>query len=170
MSGNDIVSPSRNPVASGIALLLFVGGCLAVSAAGGLITRASVDTWYATLLKPELTPPNWVFPAVWTTIFVLMAIAAWRIWRAAGWRRGRSAFVLFGAQLALNLGWSALFFGLQMIGAALFEAVALLALVIATLVAFWKIDRVAGALLVPYALWVGYAVFLTAMLWRLNPV
>ena len=139
----------------------------AVGGIGGWVTAGSVTSWYPTLTKPPFNPPDWVFGPVWTTLYVLMAFAAWRVWRNLGTLRHR-AFALYGLQLALNLLWSLLFFGAHWPGAALLDIAALLAALIATLVAFGRIDRVAGLCLVPYALWVGFAAALNASIWWLN--
>jgi tryptophan-rich sensory protein len=146
----------------------FVAGCLAVSAVGGAITATSVGTWYPTLVKPSFTPPDWMFPPVWTALFVFMGVAGWRIWRRVGWTLGRTALAAFAGQLLLNLGWSFLFFGLQWIGAALAEILVLLAAILWTLARFSRIDKVAALFLVPYALWVGFAAVLTAAIWLNN--
>lgn len=142
--------------------------CLAVSALGAAATASSVNTWYPTLAKPFFNPPKWVFAPVWSTLYFMMAIAAWRIWRNPGPGRARKAVVLFCIQLALNLGWSLLFFGMRNIGGALVEIVILLIAIIATTAAFWRHDRLAGMLMLPYAAWVSYATVLNAALWRLN--
>jgi benzodiazapine receptor len=149
------------------ALAGFVALCLGVGAAGALATATSVDTWYPTLAKPAFNPPNWVFGPVWTTLYVLMAYAAWRVWRsgAAGARLALGAWAL---QLALNLCWSLVFFGLRAIGAALAEILVLLAAIALTAFLSWRIDRVAGALFAPYLAWVAFAAVLNAALWRLN--
>jgi len=97
-----------------------------------------------------------------------MAVAGWRVWRGHGLRGARGAMTLFGAQLALNLGWSILFFGFRSIGAALAEVVILLLAILATTAAFWRRDRLAGMLFVPYAGWVAFATLLNAALWRMN--
>ena len=149
-------------------LAAFLALCLAVSAIGGAVTATSVGGWYQTLHKPSFNPPDWIFAPVWTTLYLMMAVAGWRVWRAHGLRRARAAMTLFGAQLVLNLGWSILFFGFRSIGAALAEVVVLLVAILATTAAFWRHDRLAGALFVPYAAWVAYATLLNAALWRLN--
>jgi len=151
-----------------VGLVGFVVGCLAVSAVGGAITSSSVGTWYPTLTKPPFTPPDWLFPPVWTAIFILMGVAAWRVWRQAGWPGSRLALGVFGIQLLLNVAWSFLFFGMHWIGAALAEIVVLLAAIIWTLAHFSRIDRPSALLLVPYALWVGFATVLTAAIWLQN--
>lgn len=150
------------------ALALFVIVCLAVAAAGGAITADSVDTWYPTLVKPPFNPPDWVFAPVWTTLYICMAVAAWRVWRTPASRARRDALLLFAVQLVLNLAWSALFFGLQRVGAASIEIVVLLIAIAATGLAFRRIDRLAGLLFVPYLLWVAFASALTFSIWWLN--
>lgn len=162
--------PSDHPMTSKRALMGLIGFlalCLAVSAIGGAITATTINSWYPTLVKPLFTPPGWIFPPVWTTLFVMMAVAAWRVWRQNAGKPGRAlgAFVL---QLGLNLAWSFLFFGLQMIGAALVEMVILLAAIVWTIRLFTAVDRPAALLLVPYALWVGFATVLTATIWLNN--
>lgn len=149
-------------------LVVFLVLCLAVSGIGGAITATSVGTWYQTLQKPPFNPPDWVFAPVWTALYVLMAIAAWRVWRCVRVEAGRKALMVFAVQLGLNLAWSFLFFGLQRVGLALFEVTILLLAIIANTVLFWRIDRLAGALFVPYLLWVAYAAVLNASLWFLN--
>ena len=133
-----------------------------------MATATSVGTWYPTLAKPAFNPPNWMFAPVWTALFFMMAIAAWRVWRRDGLRKARWALMLFALQLALNLSWSIVFFGLRSIGWALVEIVALLLAILATTLVFWQRDRVAGMLFIPYAAWVAFATVLNAAIWRLN--
>jgi len=149
-------------------LLAFLVICLGISVAGGTATASSVGTWYQTLQKPFFNPPNWLFAPVWTALYIMMAIAGWRVWRAHGLRGARAAMALFAVQLALNLAWSFLFFGYRMIGAALIEIILLLMAILVTTVLFWKRDRLAGMLFVPYAGWVAFATILNFALWRLN--
>ncbi len=151
-----------------IGLVLFLALCLAVSGIGGAITATSVDTWYQSLQKPPFNPPDWIFAPVWTALYVMMAIAGWRVWRRDGIESRRSALALFAVQLGLNLAWSLVFFGLQRIGLAFAEIVILLIAIIANTIMFWRIDRLAGVLFVPYALWVAYAAVLNGALWVLN--
>ncbi len=150
------------------ALAGFVLLCLAVAGLGGLATSSSVDTWYPTLVKPRFNPPDWIFGPVWTVLYLLMAIAAWRVWRLPPSRPRSVALAAFGLQLALNLGWSVLFFGLQSPGAALVEIVLLLGAIAWTTRLFLRQDRVAGFLFVPYLLWVAFASVLNASIWLLN--
>lgn len=147
------------------ALALSLIACFAVSAAGGAITAEPVKTWYPGLVKPPLTPPDLAFPIVWTLLYAMMAVAAWLVWRRAGWR---SAHILFGIQLLLNLGWSALFFGLQNPALALIEITALWLAIAGTLAAFRPYDRIAALLLLPYLAWVSFAAYLNGAIWWLN--
>jgi tryptophan-rich sensory protein len=151
------------------ALIVFVGLCLAVGALGGWVTAGSVKDWYPTLQKPSFNPPNWIFGPVWTVLYVMMGVAAWRVWCQARGGRARRPLTLFALQLALNLGWSVAFFGLHAIGAAVVVIVALEAAILATILLFRRIDGLAAALLVPYALWVAFATVLNVAIWRLNP-
>lgn len=150
------------------ALLGFLVLCFAVSAGGGAITATSVGTWYQALAKPAFTPPDWVFAPVWSTLYLLMAIAAWRVWLARAEPAARGVLVLFFVQLALNLAWSAIFFGLQRPGWALIELTILVVLVALTARAFWILDRLAGALMAPYVAWALFALALNFEVWRLN--
>lgn len=149
-------------------LIVFLAICFAVSGLGGAITTTSVGTWYQTLAKPPFNPPDWIFPPVWTALFLAMAIAGWLVWRRAGLSGARRAFVLYAVQLALNLGWSVTFFGLRSPGMALIEIVPLIVAIASTGILFFRIDRLAGLLLVPYAAWTGFAALLTASIWWLN--
>jgi len=126
--------------------------------------------WYEALNKPPFTPPEWLFAPVWTTLYILMGIAAFLVWRQ-GLNKGRVriAMALFTVQLALNALWSPIFFGLHLIGAALAEIIMLWAAVIATAACFRIISRQAAVLMYPYVLWVGFAVLLNAAFWVLNP-
>ena len=159
-------APSRSYDIIGLAVFLAI--CLGVSGIGGAVTATSVGSWYQALQKPSFNPPDWVFAPVWTTLYVMIAIAGWWLWRRVGLRPARTAFAVYAVQLALNLAWSILFFSFRMIGAALIEVVVLLAAVLVTQLMFWRQDRVAGLLFVPYAAWVSFAMLLNAALWALN--
>lgn len=149
----------------GVALAGALGVCLGVGALGGTFSAAAVETWYQTLAKPPLNPPDGVFPVVWTALYIAMAFAAWRVWRKVGLGR---ALGWFAVQLALNLGWSWLFFGMRRIDLALVEVVVLLAAIAMTWAAFRRTDRIAGLLFVPYMAWVAFATYLNAGLLALN--
>lgn len=142
---------------------------LIVGAVGGVATARSLPDWYAGLNKPSWNPPNWVFGPVWTILYILMGIALWRILRLGWSAPGVSLAVwAFGLQLALNLAWSLVFFGLRAPGLALIEIIILLAVLVFTLWRFLGLDAVAGWLLVPYVLWSTFATVLNATVWRLN--
>lgn len=143
-------------------LIAFVA-LVAVAAACGSL--ALPDAWYAALAKPSFNPPNAIFAPVWTVLYVLIAVAAWRVWRVAGLC---AAIVLWLVQLACNAIWSPLFFGAHRIDLALADILLLDALVVATTAQFFRRDRIAGWLLVPYLAWIAFATVLTAAIWRLN--
>jgi tryptophan-rich sensory protein len=159
----------RNRLIDILGLALFVVLCLGIGALGASVVATSIDTWYADLAKPSFTPPNEVFGPVWTVLYVLMAVAGWRVWRAADRDTRRGPLTLFALQLALNLGWTVVFFGLQKIGAALATIVVLDVGVVVTTLAFRTIDRPAALLMLPYLAWVGFATVLNVVIWRLNP-
>ncbi len=149
--------------------VLAVGPVALAAALGSLITTPNIPTWYEGLAKPWFTPPNGVFGPAWAVLYLAMAVAAWRIlaWPREEPRRGR-ALAAFYLQLALNAAWSWAFFGLHSPLAGLVVILPLLALILETIRRFRPLDRVAAALLVPYALWVAYATALNAGIWRLN--
>jgi len=153
---------------SGLMLLAFVAVCFAAGAIGGVATSMSVKTWYVELNKPTWNPPSWVFGPVWTVLYVMMAVAAWLVWRRTGFKGGRKPLGLFAWQLVLNAGWSWIFFGLRDPMPAFFELGALWFAIAATAVVFWKTSRVASLLLVPYLLWTTFAGVLNFVIWRLN--
>lgn len=152
-----------------IALAFFMALSLGIGALGAAVVATSVDTWYADLAKPSFTPPDQLFGPVWTALYVLMAVAAWRVWRAADRDTRRGPLTLFALQLALTLGWTVVFFGLQKIGAAVATIVVLDVGVVVTTLAFRPIDRWAGLLMLPYLAWVVFATVLNIAIWRLNP-
>jgi benzodiazapine receptor len=138
-----------------------------VAVIGGLATASSVTSWYVGLNKPSFNPPNWVFGPAWTALYILMAVAAWRVWRR-GAGRASAALGLYAVQLALNGAWSVIFFGLRQPALALADISALLVLILAAAVAFWRIDRGAGLMMIPYIAWVSFALALNLEIWRLN--
>lgn len=123
--------------------------------------------WYQSLVKSAWIPPAWVFGPVWTTLYLVMGVAAWRVWRETHARR-EQALRLWWIQLFLNALWSPLFFGWHRLDLALLEILVLLGFIAATARHFWHIDRGAGLLLIPYLAWVGFASFLNFTLWQLN--
>jgi tryptophan-rich sensory protein len=151
-----------------LGLGVFVAVCLAVSAVGGWVTAGSVGTWYRTLQKPWFNPPDALFAPVWTALYLMIAVAGWRVWRVRGLVGAGTPMAAYATQLALNLAWSFLFFGARAIGLALVEIVLLLAAILVNLLLFWRIDRLSAMLLVPYTAWVAFATVLNFALWRLN--
>ena len=151
----------------GLAAWLGITGLAAAVAAAGSVTA---DTFYAQLALPAWAPPAWVFGPVWTTLYAIMGIAAWLVWRARGFGRALSALLLYLLQLGVNVLWSWLFFHWHLGLLALADILLLLTLVLATMIAFWRIHAPAGWLLVPYFLWVGFASALNYAIWQLNPL
>lgn len=137
---------------------------VAVAAAFGSLSRP--DEWYRALVKPSFNPPDALFAPVWTILYAGIAVAGWRVYRRVGWDYSLG---LWGIQLALNAAWTPLFFGAHRIDLALVDIALLDVFVVATLVAFFRRDRIAAWLLVPYLGWIAFATLLTATLLRLNP-
>jgi benzodiazapine receptor len=160
---------NKPPVRSVGLLLLCIALPLLAGAIGSLYTMSSIPTWYATLNKPAFTPLNWVFGPVWTTLYVMMGISLYLVVRggldAAPVRQG---VFLFAAQLVLNTLWSVAFFGMRSPFLGLVTILALIALVTATIFAFYRVSRPAAWLLVPYLCWGCFATALNAMVWVLN--
>lgn len=148
-------------------IILTLGGFIALSFSPGITGWLfPPGPWYAALAKPSWNPPNWLFGPAWTFLYVSMGVAAFLIWRLPSSRARTTALSLFVGQLALNALWTPLFFGAHEIGLALAEIVLLDLSVAATLFAFWRVKRVAGAILVPYLAWVTFATALNAsLLW-----
>ena len=142
--------------------------CFATAGIGGAATATSVDTWYQSLAKPDWSPPDWIFGPVWTALYFMMALAAWLVWRQAGWPAAKRPLGWFGVQLALNAGWSVIFFGLQRPGAAFAEILLLWLAIAATTAAFWNRSPAAAGLMFPYLLWTTFAAVLNAAIWRMN--
>jgi len=159
-SAQDPKRTQRRPLYGFLILTLGVG------AVASLITTPAIPTWYAALNKPSFTPPNWLFAPVWTTLYILMAFAAWRVWKKTGLKTPEMA--AFAVQLALNFLWSVLFFGLHRIGAATIEIAVLDVAILVTLLLFLRRDRLAGLLFLPYLAWTLFATALVRDFWRLN--
>lgn len=158
------MSPAKQTV--GLVVLLAV--CLGAAALGSAATVPRIDDWYATLDKPSWTPPSWVFGPVWTVLYIAMAVAAWLVWRQRETGGVRVPLLLFAVQLALNMAWSWLFFGLKSPALGFADIVLLWIAIAATLVAFWGRSRVAGLLLAPYLAWVTFAAALNYSISQLN--
>lgn len=141
-------------------------------AAGAIGAVASVDsgTFYGQLARPPWAPPPWLFSPAWTILYILMGISAWLIWRVNGFRPARTALILFIIQLAANAIWTWIFFVWKQGGLSFYEILMLWALILGTIIAFWRVRPLAGILMIPYLAWVTFASALTFAMWRLNPL
>jgi len=153
---------------SGLGLAAWIVACNLVGLLGALLTDPR-SGWFQALEKPSWNPPSWLFGPVWTTLYVLMGIAAWRVWKTWGFSGARFALGAFAVQLALNSAWTPAFFGAKAPLAALVVISALWLAIVVTILAFWGKDRVAAALLLPYLAWVSFATALNGAIWSLNP-
>jgi tryptophan-rich sensory protein len=151
-----------------LGLVAWLVACVGGGALVGVATAGGDSAWYRELAKPAWTPPSALFAPVWTTLYALMAVAAWRVWREGGWPAHGSPLALFLAQLALNFAWSFLFFGLQRVDWALAEILLLWLLIALTLRPFAAIERAAAWLLLPYLAWVTFAAALNGAIYRLQ--
>ena len=150
-----------------LGLAISMAICFAAAGIGSLLTTPSVGGWYAGIAKPWWTPPNWVFGPVWSTLYAMMAVGAWLVWRRGG-AEIRLALMLFATQLVLNVAWSGLFFALRLPGVAFAEILLLWLAIGATALIFGRISVAAGLLFVPYFAWVSFAAILNLAIWRLN--
>lgn len=152
-----------------VALIVAVLLPLTVGVLGSFATMHSVRTWYPTLVRPSFAPPAWVFGPVWTTLYLMIGVASWLVWRQGFAKPAvRSALVSYGVQLGLNLAWSWLFFGLKRPFLALLDIVVLLVLIGVTTLRFAAVSRGAAVLMVPYLAWVTFATVLNGGFWWLN--
>jgi len=157
----------KNKILKLIAAILV---CEIAGGIGSLFTAPSIPTWYASIQKPAFNPPNWIFAPVWTTLFLLMGISLYLIWeKGLEKKEVKMAFSVFGIQLALNVIWSILFFGLQSPFFAFVEIVLLWIAILVNIIFFYRISKWAGILLIPYIMWVSVAAFLNYSVWVLNP-
>ena len=153
-----------------IKLLISIIVCECAGLIGSIFTTSAIPTWYASLQKPAFTPPNWLFTPAWTTLFLLMGIAAFIIWRKGlDDRQVRTALIIFAIQLVLNILWSIAFFGMEAPLYGLIVIILLWFAILITILSFWKISSAAAWLLVPYILWVSFATALNTSIWLLNP-
>lgn len=136
---------------------------------GSFFTTSAIPTWYATLQRPSFSPPNWLFGPVWVTLYILMGISIYLIWQKIEQNKtARGAMWLFWIHLFFNAIWSIIFFGLQNPGLAFINIIIIWLLIIALMVKFWKVNRWATYLLIPYLLWVSFASVLNYFIWYLN--
>ncbi len=162
-----MVKPSVRDISK---ILTCVVVCEGAGLVGGIFTTGAIPTWYAALHKPSFTPPNWLFAPAWTTLYLLMAISAFVVWRRGlDNRRILTGLAYFLAQLVLNVLWSVVFFGLKSPFAGIVVIAALWVAILLTIFKFYRISKVAGLLLLPYILWVSFAASLNVSIWMLNP-
>lgn len=166
MTSDSVSTPVSTRTTPWLALAISFAAVILASALGGL--SANSADGYAQLEQPGFAPPSWVFGPTWTLLYALMAIAAWLVWRTGPSPETRRALTLYGVQLVLNAAWTPLFFGLGWRGVAFFELSALLVVLIATVVMFWRRSTLAGALLLPYLAWSTFALCLNFAVWQLN--
>jgi tryptophan-rich sensory protein len=153
-----------------IRLAVSLGACYLAAFVGSLFTAPEISTWYATLARPSFAPPDWVFGPVWTALYTMMGISAYLVWREGlADPRVKAAMAVFAIQLAANVSWSVAFFGLRSPLAGLAVILLLWALIALNIQKFREVSRTAGFLLVPYILWVSFAMVLNFAIWRLNP-
>lgn len=151
-----------------ISLAAWIAGT-SLAAISGAVTAQAAQKFYGELDKARWAPPPWLFGPAWSVLYVMMAVAAWRVWREYGFDGARGELILYGVQLALNAAWSWFFFVRRSGRLATIEVSLLLTAVVATMVAFWLRDAVAGLLFVPYVMWVSFATALTVSVWSRNP-
>ena len=160
---------SRLPVSKqAIGLLGFLALAMFVGAIGA-VASVNASSFYNSLQQPSWAPPAGVFGPVWSTLYLLMALSGWMVWRGGGFGYARQALLLFVIQLAVNALWSWLFFAWHLGGPAFVDIIVLWVLIVLTIIAFWRIQRLAAMLLVPYLLWVSFAGVLNYAVWKMNP-
>lgn len=146
-----------------------MGVCLFIGFLGALATQTSIGDWYIHLNKPSFNPPNWIFGPVWTLLYILMGIAAGIVWSKGFYHKWvKTALYHFGFQLMLNAFWSLLFFGLKEPFWALLDIIVLFVVLLFTIKWFKIVNNLAAYLLIPYAIWVAFAILLNFEIWRLN--
>ncbi len=150
-------------------LVITIVGAQAAGIIGSFFTVSAIPEWYEYLTKPPLIPPNWIFAPVWTALFLMMGIAAFMVWREGLHKKDvKIGMSLFVVQLILNTFWSIIFFGMRAPGLALIEISFLWLAILATLIYFWRVSKVAGVLMIPYLLWVTFAAYLNLGVFWLN--
>ncbi|MDO8638719.1 MAG: TspO/MBR family protein [Candidatus Daviesbacteria bacterium] len=149
-------------------LILSIGVCLGAGILGSFFTVSAIPEWYATLNKPAFSPPNWIFGPVWTILYILMGIALYLVLSAKWGVKSQKAIRIFAIQLILNTAWSIIFFGMRNPALALVNIVALWVSIFLTIKTFYKINKLAGQLLLPYLAWVSFAILLNLAIVLLN--
>ena len=161
-------TPTAQRLSPLVALVAAVVPVVTAAAIGNAATLPNIPTWYAGLVKPAINPPNWIFGPVWTTLYLMMILAFWRVLRAEPAKGRRAASLWFLAQMALNALWSVAFFAGHSPLGGLAVILPLLGAIVVTMRLFARIDRLAGLLLVPYVAWVSFASLLNFLVWKLN--
>ena len=152
-----------------VKLVISLVACQCAGLVGSIFTSPAIPTWYAALEKPPFSPPNWLFAPAWVTLYLLMGVAAFLVWRQGFSKEGvKSALVIFLVQLVINALWSVVFFGLKSPIAGVAVIVFLWIAILVTILKFFRLSVVAGSLLIPYILWVSFATALNIAIWMLN--
>ncbi len=151
-----------------VRFIIAIGIPVTVGAIAGVFTSASVKGWYSTLNKPSFNPPNWIFGPMWTTLYFLMGISFYLIWKLPISAARTQAIRIFIIQFILNFCWSIIFFSMHQIGWALVEIIAMWVFILLTILQFRKLSIPAAVLLIPYLLWVSFASILNGSIWQLN--
>ena len=163
------ISESRSKVSLASGLFVSIVICFLAASIGGLATSSSVGSdWFIELTKPSWNPPNWIFGPVWSVLYLMMAVAAWLVWKQSGFTESKIALAWFVFHLLLNIFWSVVFFGLQQTGWAALEILILWISIAISIVLFYRHSKLAAVLLVPYFLWVTFAAVLNITIWSLN--
>lgn len=149
-------------------LVISIIATVGIGSLGGIFTISEIPNWYANLTKPSFNPPNWIFGPVWTSLYTMMGISFYLIWKQKESELRKKAIQLFVIQFVLNFFWSIIFFSMHAIGAALIEIIVMWILILITIIQFSKLSKAAAWLLVPYIAWVSFATLLTASIWKLN--
>ncbi|RYY65496.1 MAG: tryptophan-rich sensory protein [Chitinophagaceae bacterium] len=150
-----------------VKILICVVLCVGLGTASGFSTASEINGWFQTVEKPSWNPPNWIFGPMWTTLYILMGIAAALIWHSNDERK-KAALTLFVLQFIFNLAWSFIFFNQHAIGWAFAEILVMWVFILATIISFYKIKPIAAYLMIPYLLWVTFASCLNGAIWMLN--
>jgi tryptophan-rich sensory protein len=152
-----------------VKLIVGIVACEGAGGIGAIFTVSAIPTWYAALEKPPFTPPNWVFGPVWITLYLLMGIAVFLVWRRGLGTSGvLPAFIIFWVQLVFNALWSVIFFGFQSLLGGLVVIIILWLLILLTIITLFRVSKSAGGLLIPYLVWVSIATYLNVGVWILN--
>jgi benzodiazapine receptor len=158
----------NQPASASRSLLALLGFLAITFAAPAIGAFWPPGDWFQSLAKPSWNPPSWLFGPVWTILYILMAIAAWRVWDRGGFAKQKGPLTLFFIQLVLNAAWTPLFFGAHQLLAAFILIIVMWAAILLTLLSFRRVDSVAAAMLIPYLAWVSFATVLNGVIWRMN--